>query len=228
MDTIDRVVGQAWGRKHKSEAVLPVAEKHNVHLRIRNPQYRRETPERRAAYLHVTENRTPKKAEYNVRTEYVDSVSNETYKEALKKPGETKKIVAALETEEKALRGHKEKLEKYLASEASVVKSQWQYDIEKDFRDRNQQMLVRFDHLIARTIHLAEQVRRETPSLLMEYTLPAYDVQLARLKAIRDKNKKIIVRTSVGATTAAAGTVGFVYRKEIMDGIRELTNSDRQ
>lgn len=354
MDTIDRVVGGAWNRENKTTTGMPVAEKNDVHLQIRNPQYRRETPERRAAYLGVTEKRAPQKAEYNVRTEWtvtvehaepktrqatrtvknsdgddvtetytehytdyysttygmsrtdvlqaryeeilangvqprthlsdlpalppaetrgayavsasngsaditwhdsartdwilqqggaarktetpyrneiakatqlVDGITNGSYKAALKQPGETKKMVAALENQEKSLGAAREQLASYQKTDAGAIQSQWSLDKEKDFRDRNQQMLTRFDHMITRVVHLAEQVRRESPSLVIEYTLPTYEPQLAQLKAIADKNKKIIVTTSVAAGSAAAATGAYTYRNEIMGFIQQLTGS---
>ncbi len=78
------------------------------------------------------------------------------------------------------------------------------------------------ESMITRVAHLAEQVRREAPSLQIEYTLPTYDPQLQQLEAIKKKNQKII-RTTVG-TTAAAGAAGtaFVYREEIMATVRDL------
>ena len=355
MDTIDRVIGKAWGREKKTDAIMPLSEKHDVHLQIRYPQYRRETPELRAIYLHTTESRSPLKSEYNVRTDWtvtvqheepktrtatrtvknsngeeveeeytehytdyytstysmsredvlkaryeevlanqvnpsnhvddlpslptaqtrgsyavsasngdpsigwhdstrtdwilqqganarkseapfrnqiasstelVDAITVDSYKAALKTPGGAKKILASLEAEEKTLRAAREKLVKYAASDSSSIRSQWSHDKQKDFEDRNGEMLTRFTHMITRVTHLAEQVRRESPTLVIEYTLPTYEVQLGRLKEIADKNRKIIVRSATGTAAAAAGATGFVYREDIKEKIRELTNRE--
>ncbi len=355
MDTIDRVIGTAWDRTKGTTTGMPLSEKHDVHLQIRNPQYRRETPERRAAYLGVTKPRSPNQSEYDVVTEWVvtvkheepktrqvpkpvynekgeqtgtkmetehytdyydttytmnrddqlraryeevlqnsvnpsdhvsdlpalptaqkrgayavsasngepyidsystdqvsrilqngstarssetpyrdriaaatklvDAVTNETYKVALKEPGGAKKILGEFEAEEKRLRAARAELASYQATDASRIRSQWSSDKEKDFRDRNQQMLNRFDHMITRISHAAEQVRRETPSLEIEHTLPGYDAQMARLKEIRDKNRRIIRNTAIGSAATGVGTAGVVYREEIKGFIHDLTNS---
>ncbi|CAN5503395.1 hypothetical protein BH10BDE1_BH10BDE1_12650 [soil metagenome] len=355
MDTIDRVIGGAWDRTKGTKTGMPVTEKHDVHLQIRNPQYRRETPERRASYLHTTEPRSPAKSEYNVETEWtvtvqhaepktrqvtktrtnskgetesytetehytdyystsydmsrtdtlraryeevlngavrpsdhisdlpslpsaqtrgayavsasngspsigsyrreqtdwimtqankargsetpyraqianvtemVDGITNESYKAALKKPGETGKLVSALDLQEKALRENRSKLANYQGTDSGSIRSQWAYDQEKDFKDRNQQMVVRYDHMINRIVHLKEQIRRQTPSLSIETTVPSYEPQLAHLKAIKDKNRKIIVNTSVGAATTGAAATAYTYREEIAQKFREWTSDD--
>lgn len=357
MDTIDDVIGRAWNRKNKVTTGMPVEEKHDVHLQIRNIQYRRETPELRAVYFGTTESRMPNRADYNVKTEWdvtvyhkemrkkkvpkkdangndtnemeeveyehkweteyvrdrndvlkaryeevlknevkprshmgdlpdlpaaqtdgsstaydasngpprivdydtskvqwileqgknarasetpyrnqianattlVDGITNDGYKTALKTPTETKKIFDRLKTEEASLRETRARLATYHDSDSGKISSQWAYDKEKDFKDRNRQMIDRYDHMIKRVVHLAEQIRRQTPSLEIEYTLPSYEPQLARLKAIKDKNRKIIVGTTATAGLAAAGATGFVYRKEIGELIEQAKskNSDR-
>lgn len=361
MDTIDRVIGRAWNRSKETMAGMPVSEKHDVHLQVRNPQYRRETPQKRAAYLNVTEIRSPSRSNYQVETtwtvtvkheepktrlvpkttttvnskgeteqktemvlenyidEYtttyemsrkdilnaryeealkngvrpsdhindlpslppaerrgawavdadngppsvklttvgeqqvqsiladassaratekpyrdliaaatsqVDSITNESYQAALKVPGGAKKILGELEAQEQALKASRAKLDGYLGSDPAAVQAQWRHDKPGDFKDRNQMMIQRFDHMITRVAHLAEQVRRESPSLVIEYTLPTYEPQLQQLRAIKEKNQKII-RTTVGTTAAAgAATAGFVYREEIMETVRGLMGNE--
>lgn len=356
MDTIDRVIGAAWDRTKKTSTGMPIDEKHDVHLQIRNPQYRRETPQKRAAYLGVTEPRSPAKSEYDVKTEWevsvkheepktrqvskpvynekgeqtgtkmetehytdtyytsytmdrgdvlkaryeevlqakvnpsdhmsdlpslppaqtrgayavsasngdpsivwhdttrtnwildqgktarasekpyreqiaratqlIDGVTNDSYKSALKTAGEAKKILKSFEVEEAALRVAREKLASYQATDSSAIRSQWSLDQEKDFRDRNRQMVERYDHMIKRIAHAAEQVRRESPSLIIEYNLPTYEPQLTRLREIRDQNRRIIRNTAIGTAATGAGTAGFVYREEVMGFVRDLTGQD--
>lgn len=361
MDVIDKVIGKAWNRSKETVTGMPVSEKHDVHLQIRNPQYRRETPQRRAAYMNVTEARSPSQAEYEVETSWtvtvnheepktrqvqktttttndkgetetttewvtehytdyytstysmsrddilkaryeealrnnvrpddhigdipslptaqlrgsyavsasngspsvsltsrgssqvqrilsdasaaratekpyrdliaaatsqVDSITNETYQAALKVPGGAKKILGELEAQEQALKASRAKLVGYQGLDTAAVQAQWRYDKPNDFKDRNQMMLQRFDHMITRVVHLAEQIRRESPSLVIEYTLPTYEPQLQQLKAIKEKNQKII-RTTIGTTAAAgAATAGFVYREEIMETVRGLMGNE--
>lgn len=355
MDTIDRVIGGAWNRKNKETTGMPVTEKHDVHLQIRNPQYRRETPERHASYLAITEQRSPEKSEYNVKTEWtvtvdyaepktrtvtksrqdsngsteyyteqedyidyysrdysmsrtdrlraryeevlvggvqpgdhiddlpplpaaqtrgmyavsasngspsiasydksqfdwivgqaekaravenshrgqiesvtslVDGITNDAYKAAKKAPGETAKLVGVLEKEEASLRQSRGKLASYLASDSGSIRTRWQHDRENDFKDRNQSMLIRYDHMINRIVHLKEQIRRAVPSLEIEFTLPNHEPQLAHLKSIKDKNRKIILRTAGGAAAAGAGATAYTYQDEIMSQIRKWTSEE--
>lgn len=356
MDVIDEVIGKAWNREKGVKTGMPLPEKHDTHLQIRNSQYRRETPERRAAYLGVTEPRSPKAADYNVETEWtvtvqheepktrtvtktvsdgnggtkteteiehytdyystsygmsrtdvlkvryeealrngvnpsdhmddlpalppaqtrgayavsasngspsigsydasrvnsilqqasnararesefrgqiahatslIDGITNESYKALKEKPAALKETLKAIEAEKAKLETMRADLASYQTTPSASIKSQWTNDVEKDFRDRNQQMVTRFDHMINRIDHLAEQVRRQTPALEIEYSLPDYAPQMAELKQIRDKNKKIIKTTAWTAGTAAtAGTL--IYNKDaIMSTINDLMESNR-
>lgn len=355
MDTIDRVVGGAWDRTHQTHGGMPVSEKNDVHLQIRNPQYRRETPERRQAYLGVTKTRSPGQSAYNVETEWtvtvnheepktreatrivettnpdgsnststetylenytdyytthyqmtrkdvlkaryeevlankvnpsdhisdlpslppaqergayavsasngapeivvydrakvsaileggknarsaevpfrtqmehatsvVDSVTNEAYQLARKTPGSSAKILGALESEQKSLIEARAKLIEYQKLNPEQIATRWPQDIVADFKDRNQRMLVQYDHMITRVEHLAEQVRRNSPSLVIEYVQPDYSAQLAQLKAIKDQNRKIIIQTSGAAVAGGASYVGYQYRDEIKSFVQDL------
>jgi hypothetical protein len=357
MDTIDRVIGGAWNRKNKETTGMPVTEKHDIHLQIRNPQYRRETPERRASYLAITEQRSPEKSEYNVKTEWtvtvqyaepkqrpkvkyrkksdgstepytdgetetyidyysrpyemsrtdrlraryeevlvggvqpgdhiddlpplppaetrgmyavsasngspsiasydksqvdwivgqaekartvengyreqiakvtslVDGITNDAYKAAKKATGETAKLVGALDKEEASLRQSRGKLASYLASESGAIRTRWQHDRENDFKDRNQSLLVRYDHMINRIVHLKEQMSRAVPSLEIEFNLPNHEPRLAHLESIKKKNRKIILSTAGGAAAVGVGATAYTYQDEIMSQIRKWTSEE--
>jgi hypothetical protein len=88
-------------------------------------------------------------------------------------------------------------------------------------------MVTRFDHMINRIDHLAEQVRRQTPVLEIEYSLPDYAPQMAELKQIRDKNKKIIKTTAWTAGTAATAGTAIYNKDAIISTINDLMGSNR-
>ncbi len=76
---------QSLGEKNMQalESILkiPITEKHDAHLQIKNEQFRRETPLLVADYLSILRNRVPSNAGYEVRTDWIVTVRHEERRE---------------------------------------------------------------------------------------------------------------------------------------------------
>lgn len=140
-----------------------------------------------AATARLAESQFRRDIDESIRT--VDSISNNVYQQASRTPSERDNIYATLELEQRRLTENRNDLAHYLQSSAAFIKRQWESDREEDFRERNRLLLDRYDRQLVRVSHLAEQVRRNSPSLILEAKIPSYDDQLSRLKEIHDHGR---------------------------------------
>ncbi|MEW6055544.1 MAG: hypothetical protein AB1540_02945 [Bdellovibrionota bacterium] len=161
----------------------------------------------------VRASENPYRARINDAISQLSEINPESYPQIRDNVELREKNLAALANTKRELQQRVEVLSKYQKADERLISSQWKNDKPEDFAERNLRLVARYNHMINRIDHLYEQIRRQAPSLEIEYKLPSYETQLAALNRIRRNNR--IIQTVMGTGTVAAGVGYFVYQDEV-------------
>lgn len=143
----------------------------------------------------------------------VNGISNSEYQALVAKADESslKSLRKQFDNDRAKLVSLKGKLDEYVKTEQSSITRQWADDKPEIFKDRNNQMKARIDHMIKRISYFDEQVARKQSSLELELKVADYSKQLEPQKQIRDRNQKIVITGAVVGGTGAAGAAAYAW-----------------
>jgi len=143
-------------------------------------------------------------------TRLMDEINPETYEKIISDETVWKKTLAEMDIQKEELIKKRELLNSYRKKNNQEIIAQWADDIPEDFRERNDQMYTRIDHMINRIKHVREQVFRKSP-LDIQYVMPDHSraSDILRKKWLWARGSQ----TAIG--TGIAGGVGYgIYEKE--------------